>query len=100
MQITTTKGNYSGSANDCQAWLDEYQPSHASVEIGGVSATIDDDLKASWVEAANQLLLDAGIGYEYSLTEDGDIRANESILVEDWDTMTEHDIRGIGRCQN
>lgn len=51
IKIETTKGYFAGDYDDCLAWLDEYQPSHASVVIGDTFEPIDADDANDWERA-------------------------------------------------
>lgn len=68
MKLETTKGEFTGNATECVAWLNEMQPSHASVVIGEHSVAIDaePDTWSSGLRAAVvEFTEDIGIeGYE------------------------------------
>ena len=43
MQIETTKGNFDGTFEECAAWLEDMQPSHADLVIGHLTESINPD---------------------------------------------------------
>lgn len=71
MKLETTKGEFRGNAIECVEWLEEQQPSHASVVIGGHSATID-AMPGEWERGLREAVVE--------ITEDADIEGGE----EEW----------------
>ena len=47
MRIETTKGNFDGTFEECAAWLEDMQPSHADLVIGHLAQSINPDAD-SW----------------------------------------------------
>ena len=67
MKIESTKGNTRGTEAECVRWLEEYQPSHASIVIAGYTATVDsrydgwaDGVRAAIVEITEEADIDGG----------------------------------------
>ena len=56
MEIETTKGNFSGNFEECVAWLEEYQPSHASLVDKYQSAVLNTSI--DWLDAMRLALIE------------------------------------------
>ena len=71
MKLETTKGEYNGNAVECVEWLEDHQPSHASVVIGCHSATID-AMPGEWERGLRVAVVE--------ITKDADVEGGE----EEW----------------
>ena len=43
MKLETTKGDFSGTFDECAEWLEAHQPSHASIVMSHQTVSIDTD---------------------------------------------------------